>query len=110
MARKTSEERARRKHAGVGREGLREGEGRPADDPAASAGVGYRGLDEAADADDGEAAGRGEAGAGTEDEPGASLYEDPVDAASFDSMDASDPPSGSVSRVGPAKRPRRAAR
>lgn len=107
MARRPESGPARRKHAGVGREGLREGEGRPADDPTASAGVGYGGLDADPNADGAAAAGRGEADAGLEDEPGAAILEDPVDLASFDSMDASDAPSGTVSRVGPAKRPRR---
>lgn len=113
MERRPEDERARRKHAGVGRKGLREGEGLPADDPEASAGIGYDGLDEDAaervrDKEPGEdrSAG-GETGEGTQDEPGEGLYEDPVDQASFDSMDASDPPSSSVSRVGPAKRPRK---
>lgn len=114
MAPRPEDDRARRKHAGVGREGLRDGEGLPADDPEASAGVGYGGLDEdaaervrerdEARGDRRAGAGRAEAPEGQEDEPGEALYEDPVDQASFDSMDASDPPSSSMTRVGPAKR------
>jgi hypothetical protein len=46
MEPRREERKGRRKHAGVGREGLREGEGRKAPDPERSTGLGHGGLED----------------------------------------------------------------
>lgn len=46
MERRSDEKKGRRKHAGVGREGLRKGEGPRTPDPERSTGLGHGGLED----------------------------------------------------------------